>query len=876
MADFGFANKSNSSDFSSTGDKVNEVFGDLLLNRTELEAMITSLKRRQYGATPPANPNTGDIWECSTTGGGYTANVVYRYNGSAWAELIASAVNIPNRNTVIQGKVTAAGLPDLFESGTGLAVKLNATATPAIFAFMNGNSTSLGTVDIVAAVSADAATFWSSLPTSSTVYLYVDYTTGTVSGGFTTIAPVYQNNAPTHSAGLHWLDFNTGKVWSSDGSAWTQKNRVFVGTAATDGSGVTAVDVYRYEIVQSVTANDIITKGPWVDVRGFPRAEGEIDDTNRLQRAIDSFVGNIAGTVLIPCALYVSGAITCTKTGLRLMGLGNKVSRIISSFSGVTLTIKPLYNGNPYTNTGYCKFFADNISIEATGAATETGTGMFIQWVYACSYHNLLTSGFKKHIVLKGSHLNTFFNLYQSNSDASILELDIHNRGVAMQSDGELDVAGESVSSNNHIIGGWLNNSSYDFTYMPGTIVEKMDFEPTSNSVVTGDGAIFKDCRFERFDYYVVNGNHYPSFPWFIVGSKCKFTDNSYYQSGASQDTTNPVFKIEGDYNEIELPKIFNTNAGLVVINGNSNFIDYKTTYRDYQNTDNNEDFKSEHTNIKDTGLGNRIKYHDSNTNTTVEVVGESVISQGVFTNKIPANDDPQKSPHWSSDGLTIQNIDIALPTGRTNPKPFAKYTLTSATGNRRAYYLTTEVIVSVAGVYTLSAMVYVPTSSSAELRLAPSLNTLYSVARSDRWRYVRVREWFDVGNYLVPTFQMLGAVGDVFYVGEISVCQGENSAYGTYNRAINNPISGNINNDLVFTARSGDAIASKIVGKMFSLTVQDQTNDNFYYGIGSWQGGVPVLVKISNLIIDIVATNSSGTIALSGTTNFIITVKAI
>lgn len=289
MADFGFANKSNSSDFSSTGDKSNEVFSDLLLNRTELEAMITSLKRRQYGATPPANPNTGDVWECSTTGGGYTATVVYRYNGSAWLELVASAINVANRNTVLQGKVDASGNPDLFQAGTGLAVKLNATATPAIFAFMNGNSTSLGTVDIVAAVSADAATFWSSLPTSSTVYLYVDYTAGTVSGGFTTLAPVYQSIAPTHSAGLHWFDYNTGKTWSSDGSTWTQRNRVCVGTATTDGSGVTAVDVYAYNQTQGVSIfDDIITKGPWVDVRAFGAVgDGVTDDSAAIQAAID-------------------------------------------------------------------------------------------------------------------------------------------------------------------------------------------------------------------------------------------------------------------------------------------------------------------------------------------------------------------------------------------------------------------------------------------------------------------------------------------------------------------------------------------------------------------------------------------------------------
>lgn len=353
MADFGFTNKSNSSDFSSTGDKVNEVFGDLLLNRTELEAMITSLKRRQYGATPPANPNTGDVWECSTTGGGYTAGIVYRYNGSAWAELIASAVNIPNRNTVIQGKVTAAGLPDLFEAGTGLAVKLNATATPAIFAFMNGNSTSLGTVDIVAAVSADAATFWSSLPTSSTVYLYVDYTTGTVSGGFTTVAPVYQSFAPTHSAGLHWLDFNTGKVWSSDGSTWTQRNRIFVGTATTDGSGVTAVNVYAYNQMQKLTvsdivAEDVITKGPWVDVRAY--MTGETDITVGLLAA-EAALPETGGVILVPQNYDIETACVLTKK-ITLTGLNYGHNTGSANYGASTLVKKGAFDAITLTGAG--------------------------------------------------------------------------------------------------------------------------------------------------------------------------------------------------------------------------------------------------------------------------------------------------------------------------------------------------------------------------------------------------------------------------------------------------------------------------------------------------------------------------------------------
>lgn len=244
MADIAFSDKAGSSNFTAGGDKRNQIFADLLLNRAELEAYLTSLRRQQYSATPPTNPNTGDMWRCSTTGATYTAGVLYRYSGTAWAQEGAVALNVPNRNTVLQGNVDASGNPTLFEAGTGLACKLNATATPAIFAFMNGNSASTGAQDIIDGIAADSATFWSSLPINSTVYLFVDRSsTGVLSGSYTTIAPVIQNFAPAHSAGLQWIDFNTGKVQSSDGSTWTQRNRVFVGTATTNGTGVTAVNV---------------------------------------------------------------------------------------------------------------------------------------------------------------------------------------------------------------------------------------------------------------------------------------------------------------------------------------------------------------------------------------------------------------------------------------------------------------------------------------------------------------------------------------------------------------------------------------------------------------------------------------------------------
>jgi hypothetical protein len=242
-----------SSNFVAGGDETSEVLDDLLRNQTNTYAWLTSLRRQQYSATPPSNPNTGDVWRCSTTGGGYEANKTYRYSGTAWEEDSVSSLNIPTRNTVIQGPVDISGNLTLFAGGSGLACDLS----ECIVTWMGGNNGTVGAIDFVAEIPA-TANFWSGLPQDSTINLYIDFndTTDTASGSYSTIAPVYQNYAPSHSAGKHWLDYNKGQVWESNGSDWTQKYRVFVGTATTNTLGVTGVSVYPYNVLrQDVEGN---------------------------------------------------------------------------------------------------------------------------------------------------------------------------------------------------------------------------------------------------------------------------------------------------------------------------------------------------------------------------------------------------------------------------------------------------------------------------------------------------------------------------------------------------------------------------------------------------------------------------------------------
>lgn len=245
MADFTPTAVADSSNFVSGpgGDETRDVLGDLLENRTEIYGLITDVAEQFFGSTAPTNPNQGLIWRDSAN------SLTKRWNGSAWEVDLATALVVGVRNAVLQGHVDSNGNPALFTGSTSaLTAQLNATTTPLIITWMDGNDATGGEKNKIGTVTGDSATFWSSLPQNSTVYLYIELSGSTISGGYATVAPKYQFNAPTHAAGLDWIDNNTGKVFNSNGAAWTQKYRVYVGTATTDTTKVTAVSVYPYGI----------------------------------------------------------------------------------------------------------------------------------------------------------------------------------------------------------------------------------------------------------------------------------------------------------------------------------------------------------------------------------------------------------------------------------------------------------------------------------------------------------------------------------------------------------------------------------------------------------------------------------------------------
>lgn len=623
--------------------------------------------------------------------------------------------------------------------------------------------------------------------------------------------------------------------------------------------------------------------GGHINVRWFG-ALGLSDDTSAIQNAINTFMNKDGGTVFFPKGRYkVTEQITINSPGVRLVGESNRSSMIISSCAGITFFVEILYQGTTNTDPGYCKFGIDNLAIGASaiGSATTTGTGLILRNVFADSFNNLFTFGFKKHIIFDGAHLNVFNSLFQSNEVQDDPSLDgfkttIHNQGIGLSGTETSNPAGEMGGTGNSFQGGWFENSCIDLTNMPGTYINGIDFEPACNSMILGDGAIFYNNRFERFNFYAPT--EYPIFPWFVInGTGNRIFNNQYNTTGAVADLNAPIFQINGTGNEVETPQTFFTNFAFIVFGdaAANNTINYKITFADYQNTGSNVNFKNESTSILQSYGENTINYYNDIGGSIVSVSGENVVAKGIFTNLLYLTDN-LFSTQWLGQGLDILPIDIPLPAGRKNLNAFAKCVLNTATGNRRFIYSPTATSVSASDVYTVRAMVCVPTTTTTNLTVGPSLNAIYDVKPAGKWMSIRARGYFNAGDFLIPTFNMFGIANDVFYVGEISVSQGEDSAYGDYNIPTSNPDSGLENISNVIVSRSGNGIAAQTNGKIFSLLIQDQSNSNFYYGIGSWQSGIPSMTQLAATGIGTGATNSGGTITIIGSTNYIAIIKIL
>ncbi|CAB4165322.1 hypothetical protein UFOVP833_48 [uncultured Caudovirales phage] len=209
-----------------------------------------------HNATSLILPGAANI----TTGAGDVATFVSEGSGNwrcvDYIRATGAALAGPGlmRRQTVAGPVNTSGFPSLLPS-TDANLNLdsqNITASaPFIAAAANGwSAVSGGPVDRVGFSVANL--IWSSLTASRAAatpnYLYVTVNAdGTLTTGSTLVAPVYQfGGTPAVTSGLFTFNIAEMKGYLGNGATAPQVYVVFVGEAATDGTGVISTVAYAY------------------------------------------------------------------------------------------------------------------------------------------------------------------------------------------------------------------------------------------------------------------------------------------------------------------------------------------------------------------------------------------------------------------------------------------------------------------------------------------------------------------------------------------------------------------------------------------------------------------------------------------------------
>lgn len=165
-----------------------------------------------------------------------------RCTGSKWlTQGNANQALIGRRQTVTAGPLSS-GAPNLLATVSGLPLSTSnvAAATPLIVRASNGDFERWG-------LSTGNVSF-GTLTNTTTNYLYVTVgVDGVLTGGFTTLAPIYQESGtPATTSGQYTFNYGEMKGYLGNGSTAPAVYVVFVGEAVTSGGNVTAVTAYAY------------------------------------------------------------------------------------------------------------------------------------------------------------------------------------------------------------------------------------------------------------------------------------------------------------------------------------------------------------------------------------------------------------------------------------------------------------------------------------------------------------------------------------------------------------------------------------------------------------------------------------------------------
>lgn len=161
---------------------------------------------------------------------------------------LPGVLSVPVRQTVLSGPASS-GLPTFLPATTGtLSVtsqNVSSGANALVATAANGFGTN-GAINVVGVATSNLT--WSSLTASTTNYLFVTVTSGTLTAGSTTLQPIYQRGGTiSTTAGQYTFDIIGMQMYLGNGTVANPVNVVFVGEAVTSGSAVTSTIAYAYQ-----------------------------------------------------------------------------------------------------------------------------------------------------------------------------------------------------------------------------------------------------------------------------------------------------------------------------------------------------------------------------------------------------------------------------------------------------------------------------------------------------------------------------------------------------------------------------------------------------------------------------------------------------